>query len=358
MEKSIAIIGAGNGGQAFAAYLSLHGHRVKIFDVVQKTVDELNRLGGVEITGHSDVTGFGKIELASTDIGKVIEGTDIILVVLPSLYHRSMARAMAPYLKDGQYVILNPNASLGTVEFRKQLDDCGSKADITLCCTATLLFACRADRVGHVIVAGQKTGFTASAYPASRNAAAAKIMKNVVPQWNFCEDIIRVSLDNLNAFMHPAPTLLNTGRIESGADFEYYLGMTPSQGAVVDALDKERMSIGKAFCVHLRTLVDEYKYIYDTHGENIYEVCTNAVNDYKGIKGQKTLRTRYVLEDIPCSLVAIQTLGQIAGVPTPTADAVITLARAMVPELEEGRTRKNLGLEAVTKEQFIQMCRG
>ena len=49
--KPIAIIGAGNGGQAFAAYLSLHGHKVRIFDVVQETVDELSRLGGIELTG-------------------------------------------------------------------------------------------------------------------------------------------------------------------------------------------------------------------------------------------------------------------------------------------------------------------
>ena len=358
MEKPIAIIGAGNGGQAFAAYLSLHGHPVKIFDVVQSTVDELTRLGGVELTGNADITGFGKIELASTDIGAVMEGAEIILVVLPSIYHRSMAKAMAPHLKDGQIVILNPNASLGTVEFRKELDDCGVTANIILGCTATLLFACRADRIGHVIVSGQKTGFTASTYPASYNAYAAEKLRNVLPQFEFCEDIIRVSLDNLNCFMHPAPTLLNTGRIESGVDFEYYLGMTPSQGAVVDALDRERMAIAEAFGVHCRTLVDEYINICGTHGTNVYEVCTNAKHYYAGIKGQKTLRTRYILEDIPCSLVAFQSMGKLAGVPTPTADALVALARVMVPEVEEGRTLKNLGLEGVTKEAFLKLCRG
>ena len=39
MGKPMAIIGAGNGGQAFAGYLSLHGRTVRIFDVVQNTVD-------------------------------------------------------------------------------------------------------------------------------------------------------------------------------------------------------------------------------------------------------------------------------------------------------------------------------
>ena len=51
--------------RAFAGYLSLHGRTVKIFDVVQNTVDKLTKLGGVVLEGHSDVTGFGKIELAS-----------------------------------------------------------------------------------------------------------------------------------------------------------------------------------------------------------------------------------------------------------------------------------------------------
>lgn len=357
MKQPIAIIGAGNGGQAFAAYLSLHGHDVKIFDVMQDTVDKLNAKGGVDIEGNSDVTGFGKIQLASTDIGKVMEDAKIILVVLPSLYHKDMAKKMAPYLQDGQYVVLNPNASLGTVEFRKQLDDCGCKADITLACTATLLFACRAVEVGHVVVAGQKTSFTASTYPSSKNAEAAELFKDVIPQFDFCDDILRVSLDNLNAFMHPGPSILNIGRIEGGVDFEYYLDFTPSHGKFVEELDKERIAIAEAYGLKVRTLIDEYKAIYTTKGDSMYEVITNC-EGYHGIKGQKTLRTRYVMEDIPCSLEAVQAMGQIAGIPTPLTDSMIVLARHLIDDIPEGRTVKNLGLEGVSKDDFIKLCRG
>ena len=90
---------------------------------------------------------------------------------------------------------------------------------------------------------------------------------------------------------------------------------------------------------------------------DMYEVITNAVSAYTGIKGQKTMRTRYLMEDIPYSLVALQTMGQVAGVPTPCISAVITVARAIIPEMDEGRTRKNLGLEGVDKEAFEAMCR-
>ena len=357
MEKPIAIIGAGNGGQAFAGYLSLLGREVKIYDVVQSTVDRLSELGGVKIHGNSKVTGFGKIQLASTDIGAVMEGCEIILVVLPSIYHKSMAEKMAPYLKEGQIVILNPNASLGPVEFKNTLKNCGCEADVIIAGTSTLLFACRAVAVGEVEVSGQKKGLAAAAYPAKYNDMIAEKFAKIIPEFEFEDDILRVSLDNLNAMMHPAPTLLYTAKIEHQEDFNYYLDLTPSQGALIEALDAERMALGEAYGLKLRTLVDEYKYTYDTFGDSMYEVVTNAVSAYSGIHGQKTMRTRYLQEDIPYSLVALQTMGEVAGVPTPCIDAVVTVARAIIPDMDEGRTRKNLGLTDVTKEAFIAMCR-
>ena len=73
MKNHIAIVGAGNGGQAFAGYLSLMGERIKIFDVVPATVEKLNEVGGVLMEGNSKLTGFGKIEKATTRKQEVIE---------------------------------------------------------------------------------------------------------------------------------------------------------------------------------------------------------------------------------------------------------------------------------------------
>ena len=116
------------------------------------------------------------------------------------------------------------------------------------------------------------------------------------------------------------------------------------------------MALAKAYGLKIRTLIDEYKNVYVTKGNNMYEVITNC-EGYHGIKGQKTLRTRYLLEDIPYSLVALQSMGKVAGVSTPCIDAVVTIARSMIPDMDEGRTLKNLGLEGVSKEEFERMCR-
>ena len=357
-NKPIAIVGGGNGGQAFAGWLSLRGFTTRLFDVVPATCDTLNQKGGVEVMGNASETGFGKIEFATTDMEKSIDGCELIMVILPSIYHKSIAQKMAPYLKDGQTVLLNPNASLGAVEFRKTLTECGCKADILLGASATLLFACRAVEVGKVQVSGQKEVLTCTALPSSRNAELKAKVGDIFPAYTFNSDIIEVSLDNINAFVHPGPTLLNTGRIESGISFEYYLDFTPSQAALVEALDKERCAIAKAYGVNLPTIVEEYLDQYETKGNTIYEVLTNC-EGYHGVMGPKSLEVRYLLEDIPYSLEAICAMADIAGVPTPTCHAVITLARAILGDkLDEGRTAKNLGIEGMTKEQFIKLCRG
>ena len=357
-DKPIAIIGGGNGGQAFAAWLSLRGHTTRLFDVVEATCDAINKKGGVELRGSASELGLGKIAFASTDIAKVIEGCELIMVVLPSIYHKKIAQTMAPHLKDGQIVLLNPNASLGAVEFRKALQDCGCQADILLGAASTLLFACRAVEAGTVQVAGQKDTLTCTALPSSRNGELKERIGDIFPAYTFDADIIEVSLDNLNAFVHPGPTLLNTGRIESGTSFEYYLEFTPGQAALVEALDRERCAIAKAFGVNLPTIVEEYLAQYETKGSTIYEVLTNC-EGYHGVMGPKSLEVRYLLEDIPYSLEPICAMADIAGVPAPTCHAVITMARAILGDkLDEGRTAKNLGIEGMSKVEFLRLCRG
>ena len=87
--------------------------------------------------------------------------------------------------------------------------------------------------------------------------------------------------------VHPAPTLLYTAKIEHEEDFQYYMDFTPSQGALVEALDAERMALGKAYGLELRTMVDEYKHTYDTFGDTMYEVVTNAVLPLQVLWGRK-----------------------------------------------------------------------
>lgn len=357
-NKPIAIIGAGNGGQTTAAWLANQGYKTRIFDVMEDTVAKLNELGGVNIYGNTDYPGFGKIEFATTDMEKAIEGCELILLILPENYHDSIAVKMAPYLKDGQIVVLNPASGLGAISFKKTLTDAGCTADVTLAVTCTLLFAARIKETGDVLVTGQKTELSIVAIPNSKREIIKEAIYPVFSQHHFIDNSIQLALDNLNLIFHPGPTLLYTAQIEKGEKFNYYNDMVPSQITLMKALDRERMAICAAYGVKLPDAEAAFALEYSYEGD-LYTMLKNA-ECYKGIMGPNSLQVRYLLEDVPFSLRSVQILGKIAKVPTPVIDSVCTIGEALVGDvMAEGYTMEALGLsEDIGFDEFVALCNG
>ena len=317
-----------------------------IYDIFPQTVDAINKQGGIHLDGSAKNSGFGKILFASTDMEKVISNASVILVVLPSIYHNSIAQKIAPLLKDGQIVILNLITPLGTIDFQNTLTQSGCTADIVLAGTNTLLFACRAVQPGHVHVSGQKKDILISAYPSRKNSVVLAAIQRYLPEYRMAPDILMVSLDNLNFEFHPGPTLLYTAMIENGIDFEYYSDFTPSQARLIEAIDQERLDLCRAYGVKVRDVAQTFHDEYGYEG-TLYEMIKHA-DVYKGIKGPSALNSRFLTEDIPYSLRAIQTLAQIANIPTPAIDTVMNLDLIRYQQLKE------LGVVHSAKE-FIQL---
>ncbi len=361
MKKTWAIIGGGNGGQAIAGHLALLGENVRLFDVVSATVDAINAKGGIQL--HHAVEGFGKLEFATTSIEKVMNGADNIMIVLPSLYHENITKQMVPHLKDGMTVFLHPESSCGAISFRKVMSDMNCNADIVLGAAGTLLYSVRVKSPGDVYIFGQKSEVPMAALPASDNDRLAAAIRPALPWFVLVENTLKTSLGNINAMMHPAPMLLNTSRIEADpfVPYQYYWeGMTPSIGKYVEAMDQERIAVAKALGLKLRTIREDYVAMYRC-GDNdtpLYQLCKNNPG-YDGIMTSDTLATRYVLEDIPFSLEPIQALAQVAGVPTPKIDAIVTIARTILgDQMQVGRNATTMGIASMTKEQLLCFING
>lgn len=361
MAKTWAIIGGGNGGQAIAGHLALLGENVRIFDVVPATVDAINAKGG--ITLHHAVEGFGKLEFATTDMAKAMAGADNVMMVLPSLYHENMAKQIVPNLRDGMTVLLHPESSCGAISFRKVMKDMGCTADIVLGAAGTLLYSVRIQEPGDVYVFGMKSEVPMAALPATDNTKLAEAIRGALPWFVLVENVLKTSLGNINAMMHPAPMLLNTSRIEAEpfVPFQYYWeGMTPSIGMYVEAMDTERIAVANALGLELRTIREDYVAMYKCGDKDtpLYQLCKNNPG-YNGIMTSNTLATRYVLEDIPFSLEPIQALAQVAGVPTPRIDAIVTIGRTVLGnKMMVGRNSKTMGIETLTKEELLRYING
>lgn len=357
-KPRFAIIGAGNGGQSFAGHLALLGFSVRLWDVEKDKVEALQKTHRIVLSGA--VQGEASIPVITGEIGEAVLDADIVMIVIPTVYQGSVARAAAPFLRDGQVVVLHPGATGGALEVRTAIREAGSRAAVTVAETDTLLYACRSPKAGEAIIYGMKDRVNVASLPAAEAPRVAERLHAAFPQYIPVSSVLSTSLSNGNAMMHPAPTLLNAGRIESQSPFEYYSeGITPAVATVVERIDAERLAVADALGVAVPSISEWYTLCYGVHGRDLHEKV-QRVTAYQGIKGPTTLNTRYLFEDIPTGLVPLSLLGRALGVATPMMEAVITLGSALLGRdfRREGRTLEKLGLAGKSAQEIRALAQG
>ena len=100
------VVGAGHGGKAMAAHLALMGFPVTLYNRTPEHVAVIKARGEIELTSYEGGPhGFGRLALVTSDIAEALDGADVIMVVVPSTAHVCIAKAVSPYLQDGQIVV-------------------------------------------------------------------------------------------------------------------------------------------------------------------------------------------------------------------------------------------------------------
>lgn len=279
------------------------------------------------------------------------------MVATPAVAHKYLARELSPFLEDGQIILLNPGRTGGALEFYNTLQNNGCQADVIISEAQTFLYASRVIGPARAKIYGVKNRVAIAAFPSTRTREVIDCLHPVFPQFSPVENVLKTSLDNIGAIFHPAPTLLNMARIESGGEFEYYQeGITPSVAKILEAMDKERMEVATALGVEPTSAQDWLILSYGVKGRNLYELLQDN-KQYQGIGAPSRIDHRYVLEDVPMSLVPIASLGDLLGVDTPTIDIVINLANIVYETnfWETGRTAASLGLNGLTPDQIQRL---
>lgn len=356
MKKKVAVIGAGNGGCAIAAYLSSQGVDVNLCDLFPQYVEPIVENGGIDLTLDGE-TSHQKIAQVSDDVAKTIAGVELIMVVTPSFTHDMIAERCASALSDGQVIVLNPGRTGGALAFLNKVRELGCTAEITVAETQTLIYSCRKTGPASAIIYSVKKEVTLGAFPSNRTAKVIELLNPEYPQFTPVENCMETSLTNIGALFHPTPILLNVGRIENIKEpYRYYIdGITPSVARLIKCIDCERMAVAEAYGTKVLSAEEWLVQSYDTHGADLYELLQNN-EAYASILSPSTIDARYVTEDVPMSLVPISELGKAAGIATPNIDAVIQLACSIYDRdfRTEGRNAKRLGIEGMSKEQIAQ----
>ena len=347
--EKYTVIGAGHGGKAMAAHLALMGADVALWNRTFEHIAVVKKRGGIELESpEGGPHGFGKIKLVTSDLAEAIPHAQVVMVVLPSSAHADVAKAAAPYLKDGQIVILHPGRTLGAMEFVKVMRDNGCTADVTVAEAETFIYASRADGPAQARIFRIKEAVPLAALPSNRNEMVLEAIQHAYPQFIDGVDVLHTGLNNMGAIFHPALTLLNAGWIEhTHGDYQFYIdGVTPSVARVLEVLDRERVTVASAVGIRARTSLEWLKLAYDTTGDDLHEAIHNQPG-YYGIKAPPTLHHRYIFEDVPMSLVPMASLGMRYGVNVRGMESIIRIGSIIhrTDYWRRGRTVERLGLE-------------
>jgi len=337
---------------ALAGHLGLLGFPVTLWGRNPASLDPIRSAGGIFLEGVE--VGFGPVD-AEPDLEAALFGADLVLVVVPASAHGDIARRCAPFLRDGQMVLLMPGRTAGAIEFTQTLRQLGCRADVVVGEAQTFLYASRKISPIAVQIHGIKRQVLAAALPADRIADLLALIKPAFPQFMPARWVWKTSMDNIGAIFHPAVALLNAGRIEStGGAFRHYVdGITPSVARVLEQLDQERVAVARAIGVGALTAREWLLEAYGVDRPTLYEAI-QATPAYAGVGAPCSLDHRYIWEDVPTGLVPIAELGRACGVPTPVTDTLIDLANTLcgVDFRQTGRTLARLGMEGWSPEQI------
>ncbi len=349
----IAVIGAGNGGQAIAGYLSLQGNEVSLYDKDKQKVRILNGIGGIHL--HGCIEGFGKLSNITFDIVEAMKDAKIIMVTTIANAHQDVANCIAPYLEEGQVIILNPGRTCGALVFKEALNEYGCNKRYFLGEAQTLVYACRVVENGTVNIIGIKDEVLLSGLPSSDTDYILNKINPIYPCFKKATNVLHTSLENIGAIFHPCVCLFNTATIERQDQFWFYRDMTDQVAHFIEKFDSERIAVGKAYGIDLLSVKEWIKFAYkDTIGETLCERMKNNPA-YHDIKAPGTIFTRQLIEDIPTGVLPIMELGKVAGVQTPLLESMIYIIEALL-EIDfhtNGRTLRNLGLEGMSKNEIF-----
>lgn len=352
------VIGAGHGGKAMAAHLALMGFPVTLYNRTSENVAAIKTRGGIELSSYEGGPhGFGELVQVTSAMDVALANAEAIMVVVPSSAHADIARTAASDLRDGQIIVLHPGRTCGAVEFAKVLHDQSCRADVTVAEAETFLYASRSDGPAEARIFRMKDAVPLAALPATQTPTVLKTLKEAFPQFIDGVNVLHTGLNNMGAVFHPALTLLNAARIEStSGEFQFYIdGVTPSVARLLEALDRERVTVAAALGIRARTAMEWLRMAYDASGADLNEAIHNQPG-YLGITAPRTLYHRYLFEDVPMSLVPMAALGQRYGVSVRGMDSIIRLACIVhrTDYWRRGRTLDKLGLEQLSVDELTR----
>lgn len=352
------IIGCGNAGLIHAAKILEAGNAevalLKTSNVHDDFFNVIQQEGGYNVKDETNGGNrfFVHPTLITRDVEKAVKFADVLMVMTTTLQHEAIAKLIAPYVRDGQMIILVPGY-MGSLIFKKYINK-----DVLYSEWETTAYNGRIVDSMYVRITFYNPRNAVSALPANRAQEVVDVMSKYFPNTKYTrKHILESALHNPNMIVHTIGMTLSAARIEhsKGEFWMYKEAFTDSVVKVINKFDEEKNEILKAFGCEPLNYFDAAKW------RNEESEAIDAMQSFRNFaeesnKGPMQLRHRYLLEDVPNGLGLFISLGKLTGVKTTIADSICTLASALLGEnfSERARTIQSLMGENVTLEDTIK----
>ncbi|HEY3314926.1 MAG TPA: NAD/NADP octopine/nopaline dehydrogenase family protein, partial [Bacillota bacterium] len=338
--ETVTIVGGGNGAFIAAADLAVNkGLKVNLFEAPElaKSIEGVMQTKTITLTTKQNPgigEGVARLNKVTSDPEAAVKGADVVFVVIPAFGQRRMAELLGDYLTKDQVVVLEPGNFGGSLEFAQVMLAKGKTELPILVEFQCMSYTGWKDSPTTVWTSGFKKGNWAAAFPANRNKEAMAILHQIYPDLIEAQNVFETGMSNVNTVFHAPMMLCNVGWLEhTGGDFMlYWDGDSKSVGHIVQAVDDERMSVGRAAGMNLEPCLDIINRWYGymgCKGKTLWEAMTTNPA-YALDKCPSTVNHRFFTEDIPYGMIPLRDLGKLAGVPTPNTAAVATLVSTLL----------------------------
>ncbi len=252
----IAIVGSGNGAVTAAVDMVDKGHDVRLYcrnESISKFDAALEK-GGFDFNNEGEEK-FVEFTDISDDMEYVLDGADIVQVIIPSSFIEYYAKVMSKFVTNDHLIFFNIAASMGSIRFMNVLEDRHIDVHPHFAEANTLTYGTRVDfnNAKVDLSLNVRRVFFSTFDRSELNESYEKVSK-IYDYLVKEESLLKTNLENGNPEVHPGPTLLNVGRIDYSDEFSLYKeGITKHTVRLLHAIEIERLNLGRKLGFELST---------------------------------------------------------------------------------------------------------
>jgi len=351
----VGIVGAGSIAFGAAGYLENAGHRAMLWSPSGARTkrlaagEALIASGALEGTFHPAVAGSAQ---------QLVEANDVLMIALPGYGHKAVMDAIAPFIRDGQAVLISSHASFGALYLNRLLAERGIVVPIVA--WGTTVTTGRQPSLVEAQVNTVRSKVDVATVPESLSAEGLAVCQTLFGDRFVQRDgILAIALSNLNPQNHMGIALCNMTRMEHGETWPQGLNVTPNVGRLLEELDRERIAIAEALGLKVRDIFEHFHLSFHVPKDSVSAMNQEMHREGRGGTGPATADSRYVTEDVPFGLLMTVKLGELTGRPAVLHDAGVRIFSAMYGRdfAAENTLLDAIGMSDLSLERLRQLAR-